>query len=236
MTLQELLEELRESILRDVSSAVSADEADLLWPDRTLVRYINEAHQRFCERSLILEDATTPEVCEIALQSGVQSYPLHPSIIQVTSATYKDLALKRSTVAMEHGLPDEVAHVVPHRLASYRGVTAFVPDYNVGTFRVMGTPTDDEDGGVVRLRVMRLPLEDLTLDNPEAEPEIPKQYHLDMIEWAAFRALRNHDADAENMAKASAHSTRFERAIEEARRTHRARTFTGIQFAPSWRW
>lgn len=60
MILQEMLGELRGPLLRDVSGALSTDEEDLLWSDEVLVRYINDGYQRFCERSMILEDATSP--------------------------------------------------------------------------------------------------------------------------------------------------------------------------------
>lgn len=236
MKVAEMLEELRESILRDTTDALSADEVDLLWTDRALLRYLNDGYFRFCERSRILEDATTPEVCEVALVADQKSYPLHKSILHVASATFEGKALKLASMAAAHNEPDEVSHVTPNMALSYRGVTAFLPDYNVGTFYVLGAPSADESGKVVNLRVNRLPLEPISESTINTVPEVPEQYHLDIIEWAAFRALRNHDADAEFMAKASAHSTRFERAVEEARETHRRRTFTGIQFAPSWRW
>lgn len=236
MIVSEMLEELRESILRDTTDALSADEADLLWSDRALLRYLNDGYFRFCERSRILEDATTPEVCEILLAAGQRSYPLHKSILHVASAVYGKKALKLAGVAAAHNHPDEVSGLTASLTADYPGVTAFSPDYNVGVFRVVGSPTEADDGKVVNLRVNRLPLEPINEENIELEPEVPSQYHLDIIEWAAFRALRNHDPDGEFMAKASAHSTRFERAVEEARETHRRRTFTGIQFAPSWSW
>lgn len=235
MTLEELLEELREVILRDVSNAESVDVEDLLWSDRALVRYINDGYQRFCERSLILEDATSAEATQITLQEGVLSYPLHSSVISVASAVFDGKALRKVSANEMQGHLPEVVGFSPAMVAKYNGVSAYVPDYNVGTFHVLGSPTADEAGKVVNLRVCRLPLAPLTLDDVTVVPEIPQQYHLDILEWAAFRALRNHDNDAENMAKASAHSTRFERAVEEAKRTHEARTFVGFSYAPSWR-
>jgi len=228
VTLQEMLGELRGPLLRDVSGALSTDEV--------LVRYINDGYQRFCERSMILEDATSPEATQIVLQEGVLSYPLHKSVISVASAVLDGKALRKASTNQSQGHLPEVIGFGPGIVSSYRGVSAYLPDYNVGTFHVVGTPTEADTGKIINLRVVRLPLVPLTLDDVAASPEIPMQYHLDILEWAAFRALRNHDNDAENMAKASAHSTRFERAVEEAKRTHENRTFVGFSFAPSWRW
>lgn len=236
MTLQEMLGELRGPLLRDVSGALSTDEEDLLWTDEVLTRYINDGDRRFCERSMILEDATSPEATQIVLQADVTSYPLHRSVISVASAVLDGKALRKVSTNVSQGHPPEVVGFSPSHAGGYHGVSAYVPDYNVGSFHVLGTPTEAEVGKVINLRVVRLPLVPLTLDDVNASPEIPEQYHLDILEWAAFRALRNHDNDAENMAKASAHSTRFERAVEEAKRTHENRTFVGFSFAPSWRW
>jgi hypothetical protein len=234
--LQEMLGELRGPLLRDVSGAQSADEEDLLWSDEVLVRYINDGYQRFCELSMILEDATSAEATQIVLQADVTSYPLHQSVISVASAVLDGKALRKVSTNQTHGNLPQVVGFSPSHVVSYRGVSAYIPDYNVGTFHVIGTPAEDEVGKVINLRVVRLPLVPLTLNDVNAVPEIHERYHLDILEWAAFRALRNHDNDAENMAKASAHSTRFERAVEEAKRTHEKRTFVGFSFIPSWRW
>tara|TARA_Y100001956_G_scaffold74658_1_gene81930 strand:- start:25 stop:726 length:702 start_codon:yes stop_codon:yes gene_type:complete len=232
----DLLEELRECVLRDVSDATSADEADYLWTDKQLLRYLNEGYFKYAERSGILEDAATPAVCQIQLEAGKTEYPLHESITRVTSATYNSMVLKLATIATEHNLPDESAHLTATQSIGYRGVTAFAPDYNVGVFHVIGTPTAEDDGKIVRLRVKRLPLVPITEDTLDDPLEMPEQYHLDIVEWAAFRALRNRDYDGENQAKASAHKTQFFASIEEAKQTHRERTFTGMQYGDSWRW
>lgn len=236
MKFSALIYELRRNILRDVSDAISADEADLLWSDPSLAVYVNEGYFRFCHLTEYLHDVTTPAVCQITLQEGVRDYQLHKSVIRVQSVETENLVLPVQAVDNYLGDRPDIVTYQPQRKYDVPGLFAVIPDYDVGALKTIGTPTAEYDGKILTLRVTRYPLEKLTLDNPSAEPELPEQFQLDMLEWAAFRALRNHDTDAENMNKASAHKTRFEQAVQEIKDELRARKFARIDFSPSWRW
>ena len=236
MNVNELLRELRRNILRDVSDAIGADEADFLWTDDGLLAYINDAYFRFCHLTEYLQDATTTAVTRIPLVQGQTDYPLHPSVIRVMSVEYGNLVLQVNTADHLLGDRQDSPGYTRVRREDYPGVFAVVPDYEVGMLKVVGKPTAEDAGKDLRLRVSRYPIERLSFDNGEAEPELPERFHLDLLEWAAFRALRNHDADAENMGKASAHSTRFERAVEEVKNEFKARKFARIGYTDSWGW
>lgn len=235
MNTSELLQELRENVLRDVSDAESVGEQDLLWSNSSLLRYLNEAYFRFCRLSKYLQDATTEEVTVVELESGKADYPLNPAILEVLSAEYGNLSLATTTTQVILGDRPDTASPQAY-VTAYRDhpVTAVVPDYQLGTLKVVGTPRDADDGGRINLRVCRLPLEPLKLDGEG--PELPFHMQLDMLEWAVYRCLRNHDYDGENMQKANSHKRRFEEAVEEAIEEYRARSFAGAAFSPSWRW
>ena len=232
----ELLGELRRNILRDVSGAVSADEEDFLWSDPSLMLYINEGYFRFCQLTQYLHDATTPAVCVYPVVLGQTDYPMHPSVLGVMSAAYDGRLLPVISHDYSTGDLSDFSGLASPREFSGAGVFAVVPDYETGSLRVIGTPTTEDEGKPITLRVTRYPLAKLSLDTPDIEPELPERFHLDILEWAAFRALRNHDHDGENMAKASAHSTRFERAVEEVKQEVKTRRFTRMGYTGSWRW
>lgn len=237
MNLNQLLAELRRNILRDVSDAVSVDEADLLWSDDALVAYINEGYFRFAQMTEYLQDATTEAVTRIPLVDGQRDYALHPSIIRVLSVELRNTVIPVvSTDTYFGNNADITSYEVMAPRNDRSGIVAAVPDYEVGTLKLVGVPDAKNVGEPLRLRVSRYPLAKATLDAPNEELEFPERFHLDIIEWAAFRALRNHDADAENMAKASAHKTRFMQAVEEVQTEYRARKFSRMTFSPSWRW
>jgi len=78
-------------------------------------------------------------------------------------------------------------------------------------------------GGTMFLRVSRLPLNTLTTMNLFAVPEVPAEYHLDLLEWAAFKALSNHELDSGNQSDnpqqilpSARHQANFENAVKEA--------------------
>ena len=83
MQLSDLLTELREGILHDMSDQV-AGASDYLWTDARLIRYIDEAHRRFARRSLCINDNTS-SITKITTVNAQASYPLDPSIIAVRS-------------------------------------------------------------------------------------------------------------------------------------------------------
>jgi len=87
MNLEALLGELRENVLRDDAELASGPN-DFLWSDETLVRYINEAQRKFARKTLLLRDASTPEVAQVTLRAGVSSYVLHDRVLAVVSAKY----------------------------------------------------------------------------------------------------------------------------------------------------
>lgn len=233
MILGELLQYLRGPILNDRTDRVSGS-SDYLWTDETLVINIDEAHRRFAVQSLILRDGTTDEVTKITLVEGQSVYPLHESVIAVLSAKNED----------QDADLNRVGHAV---LAAYRAPTenwvdpaavsglpagpvlAYSTDEglvatDVDTFeqinlRVHPTPSADAEGTVIRLRVVRRPIERLVVGNLGASPEIPADYHIPMLDWAAYLALRIVDDDAGSVKRAGDFMATFEKHVKEARTT-----------------
>ena len=238
MNLRGLLDELRTNILRDVSDAVGPVN-DKLWSDETLVRYIDEAYRRFARRTLLIRDSTTPEYTQITLATGVDTYTVHPDVLAVVTARLAGRAydLKKTTHDSLVGAVNNID------MALVSGVAApaqeprwFNMDEESHTLRVYPTVGEQYDGVVVHLRVARMPKDRLTPDNLDLVPEISEDYHLDILEWAAYRALRNHDVDVENIGKATSHKNRFAEAVEEAKEESRRKRFAPVEFVCNSRW
>lgn len=238
MTAQELLDELRGNLLRDKSDAVGG-AVDQLWSDDTLLRYLDDAYRRFARRTLCLSDNSTAAVTQIALSSGVAAYTTDVRVLMVLSAILdgRDYPLKPAThdgLAGSETASTGMGHrfnIMPPGEPRY-----FATDEADRTIRVYPAPSDEFDGTNLLLRVCRLPLLPIDANNLSAELEMVEDYHLDLAEWAAYRALRNHDADAENLAKAEQHKSRFEDAIAEAKSDARKRKFSPTQFNFNTRW
>lgn len=243
MNVEELLEELRENILRDVSDSVTNGAGDYLLSDKSLVRYINDAEVQFAKETLCLRDETTPEVCHVQLLAGVEAYSLDSRVISLFGARVRGCHLKRTTYAAMTSRRGDLSWGPPvdtHGWSrQYGGPSVFYSDREDGKVGVYPAPSAEyieKTGGLLVLRAARRPLEALVATDLKATPEVPTEYHLDMLEWAAWRALRNHDHDVENLAKASAHKRRFTEAVAELKREAKRLLAQDIQFDIRTNW
>ena len=77
-----------------------------LWSDEEIAAYLNEAVQEACERAYLIEDRSTPAVCAIAFQPGVDTYNLHASVFEIKRLTYRGRPLDETSVeALDAELP-----------------------------------------------------------------------------------------------------------------------------------
>lgn len=239
MNLEELLGELRTNILRD-DAELASGPSDTLWTDDSLVLYINDAQKRFARRTLSLRDSTTPEVVEVALVSGIATYALNASVLAVVSARFDtdthDLTrVGRAVLAIVR--PEDnvwfdsnnIAAMTPGRPRAFSTDEGLEADSKAVMLTVYPTPTDAEDGLLLNLRVARLPLVDFSIDKLNVESEIDEMYQLDMLEWAAFRALRNSDIDGHSSA-AKDHEKRFNDAAQEVLKDIRRKMRAPMRF------
>ena len=242
MKLGALLTLLRGSILNDRTDRV-AGSSDYLWEDETLVLFINEAQRRFATRSLILRDGTTDEATLVVLKAGVATYPLHPSVISVLSAKNPvqdaDLTRVGHTLFSAQRMGGE-RMIDPGVYRGYQpGPTlAYSTDEAVNdidgdsfeqiTLRVYPTPTAAQDGQTLRLRVVRTPIRELTHTALGETPEIPAAHHIEMLDWAAYLALRIVDDDAGAPRRAQEFAASFEAHVQEARKLAMRKMFAPV--------
>jgi hypothetical protein len=238
MNLQELLDELRGNMLRDVSDALDTS-SDKLWSDDTLVRYINDGYRRFCRRTLLIRDSSSPEFTQLTLAEGVDSYPLHKSVLAVITARIvgKDYDLHKTTHDSLAGAATNSDRALINGQYGQPGEPRwFSLDEEAKIFRVSPLVGPEYAGKLVTMRVARMPKANLTIDDLGAELEVDEDYHLDILEWAAYRALRNHDVDVENIGKANSHKNRFDAVVEEAIDDSRRSMFAPVEFVFNSRW
>ena len=253
MTLGELLAELRTNILHERSDLVAGDP-DQLWTDATLVNYIDAAQRRFARRALAIRDNRTPEVTEVTLQTGVTEYVLHQSVLVVVSAKLTDAAADlprtgHSTLDVYRAPDTQFFDVNQISLTQPGAPLAYTTDETLGeaddasfgsvVLRVYPAPSADYDGTVLRLRVIRMPIERLTPDNLQAVPELPEMHHLEMLDWAAYLALRVVDVDAGWADRAQEFRASFEEHAKDAKLTTRQKVHAPVkwQFGQNgWSW
>jgi hypothetical protein len=232
VNVQELLDYLRTNILNDRSNRTEESDDDYLWTDETLVTNINEAHRRFARRSFIIRDSTTTEVVDVTLEEGVNEYTLHPAILHVITAKVEDATMDLLRLGhVSLGLfvnPNIIAYSPAYESLSPGAPIAYTTDETLGedddgtisavTMRVFPTPRAEDEGTIIKLRVVRMPLDDLTTTNLSAIPEVPRDHHLEMLDWAAHLSLRIADQDAGNQKLADKYAGSFEAHVQEAKK------------------
>ncbi len=87
----------------------------------------------------------------------------------------------------------------------------------VPTLRVYPAPSAAVAGDIVYLRVVRKPLLPFVATRLNVYPEIPEDHHLEMLDWAAYLALRIVDQDAGDAKRALEFRTSFEAHVKAAR-------------------
>lgn len=240
MTLGELLTLLRESILNDRTDRVSGS-SDYLWTDQTLVTFINEAQRRFAVKSFVLRDGSTDEATKVVLVAGQSIYPLHEAVMSVISAKMaskpSDLTRVGHTLFSAYRTPTDTwqdpatyAQIGPGPTLAF-STDEMINDVNGDSFsqislRIHPTPSAEQDGEVMRLRVIRKPLAKLVPTAPSATPEIPEDHHIEMLDWAAYLALRIVDDDAGAPKRADEFRQSFEGHVTAAKKLVMAKLFT----------
>ena len=243
MTLFDQLEELRTNILRDTSDLISGNP-DKLWSDESLLRYIKDAERRFARHTMLIRDSSTTAITQVTLATGIKTYTLHASVIGVLSCRYDTDAydLKRTGHALVNDLvPAEFLSFDPSiygvvqsgaPMVFYTDETTVNAGVNAVTLTVYPEPSATQNGKKLYLRVIRLPITTYASNDLARESEIPEDYQLDVLEWAAYRAMRGIDGDAGSPIAADAHKQAFEAAVAQAIRETKRKIFvsTGLRF------
>ena len=236
MNLEELLLHTGKDYLDDRVDLLDGDP-DSLYSDALLVRYFNEAQRILCRRAWVLVDYGVPPAGVIVLAAGKVLYPLHPSVLFVFDATPStqtsplgradDLDLRNPYPANADAFDiGEAASLAGTTITTPGAPLAIATDAATRMIRVSPAPAAAQANLRIDLKVARLPATDLTLEDIEADPEIPVEYHLWLCDYAAGRCLTQPNVDGAQKAEGRAMLDEFAAHVREARQ-ERQRAFSG---------
>lgn len=178
-----------------------------LWQDADLVSCLNSAISDMCIAYPILIDSSTPEICEIQLLAGQNLYPIDSRIIRIRSAKLGSNILNiRAFDSMEAANPNWEQVGTPSIL---------VEDYTQGHVLLVPTPNEN---ALLKLRVSRLPLVEVTQSNIYTELEIPSRYQYYLVDGTTYYAFARADIEIPNMPRAQQAYSLWQRRLEELRR------------------
>lgn len=172
-----------------------------LWSDEEIILYLNEAEQESAERALLIQDETTPAVCQIPLLTTTGVYPLHESVLAIMRAKpeLSDKLVITSRETMDRGWPGwETA----------TGTPQYLFENGDGNITIVPIPVVAD---TLKLAVKRLPLTKMAADIDT--PEIPARYHYRMLDWALRCAYLKQDAEVFDKQAAASYEVAFERSF-----------------------
>lgn len=160
-----------------------------LWPSSILAGFLAEAEAEACLRARLLYDSSSTFLTA-EYEIGDSAVLLDPRILWVDMATlhWPDYTHGVRLWPTTRALLDEA---YPNGWIERTGIPRrFFVDS--GWITLYPAPSE---AVAVSLVAWRLPLVPLSLDDTEAEPEIPSYYHRHLVDWAVYRAGSYQDQD-----------------------------------------
>jgi len=198
VTRTEAVEELRR-VLADVIGPRYA------WDTDRLMRLLSIGQDQFCKDTGFFTDFST---YTLATEANVASYAIDPRIIQVLEAWYGDIKLQQFYQGQRVSLPPSPGQPIQWQTDQQTGKLTFWPALN-GVYQVS-------------LRVWRrslLPLNHKRGTVYDTEFELPDDsHHLACVEYAAYKALGDHDRELQDPVKALEHLNNYKVLAREGKR------------------
>jgi len=172
-----------------------------LWDDAFMFRAFTEAERQVCNRQNILFDDSTDEYTKLVLVDGQSTYALSPKVTKLEAVIFDN-------TLVAHKSKHEIERLNP-KWRSLSGMTGKAIEYVIrgSTIRFIPSPNIDDAGLAVNLEVYRLP--DVALDGLASEPEIPEEFHRDLIYWVLHEAYKKQDSDMFNQERSDYFLGRF---------------------------
>lgn len=204
MTLQEMLDHTAQFYLDDRTALVSGAD-DSLFSDASLVRFLNQGADRFARKTWRLQSrySVSKAWTFVTLLTGVKDYTLNPRILRVLSAKLADTDLDLLQVGY-----DDIRPTASHlNDPDYFDVNSpytdtpgrpqwFGTDVDLRTIRFRTTPSSVENNLVVQMRVVYMPIVQLSEDTLDGVCEIEPEYHELICMYAGGKALTAPNTDA----------------------------------------
>ena len=236
MKLSELIAHVAGAVLDDRTAMLNGSP-DSLWSNAVLARYFRRAEDIFATRTRCIIDDTTAACCSITLVAEQARYALHTSVLRVLSVTPNDTEVDLARFAYDSLRPrfDSTPGYFDVNLTYTEAPGRplwFGTDKATKVLQIRPAPRAEDVTaiGTLNLRVVRRPITPLTVDDLDAEPEIPEEYHLDLCDYVAYRALSQPTVDSDGKREAKDFLGTFERSI----RTAKADRITSEAAPPQW--
>jgi hypothetical protein len=238
MKTSELLEHITGPMLDDRAELL-AGASDQLFKDSTVIRYLNEAERKLCRDAWVLEDLSTPAVCEVPLKENDLDYLFHESILHIKAVRLSDSDVDLLRVGYDDNRLLPYVSVADPDFWDVNVIYSETPgrpqrysvDMGTRIIRVRNKPDAAAGALKLKLSVVRLPITLMSEENPDKEPEVPEEHHLELCKFAAGSCLANTaDIDADLRSLGRAWVNEFNKMCDDAKRDRQRRQQSAPQF------
>lgn len=226
MKTSELIQYVAKDMLDDRAEMLSG-ESDELFSDATIARHLAEGERILCRRAWVLEDSGASCATRIQLVEDKMDYALHPSLLFVKAARLSDSDIDLIRVGYNDNR--SLGRWISAAALDYWDVNAaysetsgrpgrFSTDMGARTIRLRQKP--DATAALLKLNIVavRMPINAISSTTPDAVPECPEEYHMDLGLYAAGRCLSLPTVDAELRSLGKSYLADFDKKVLEAKR------------------
>lgn len=196
-------------MLTELRGIIDDSLARSAWSDALLLGWMAEGQDKFCEDTGFIVDLRSHK---ITLTENISIYDVPERVIEVFdiyNGTQKLHRLPNNRVFVNTPMTDTPPVGPPQ---------CWRPDIETGSIIIYPAPNAVFDGVELGLHVQRYSFVPLDAAAPETYPEIPTRFHRACVEWAAFKALNNHDAEAQDPIKAAEHLGFYRTYVKDGKR------------------
>lgn len=183
MTLAELIRRVR----REANDLVEP----YFWSDEDVAAWLNDAVSEACIRARLIHESQDASVCQIAVTAGQAVYPLHPALYEITH-----LSLRAADGAHLGVLPIHSTEMLDAGRPGWRDETGRPLCAIQSDTGLRLVPTPDQDA-TLKLEGYRTPLVEMALADADTdEPEINREHHRHLTQWALHRGFAVPDMES----------------------------------------
>jgi hypothetical protein len=186
-------------LITAVRSILDDENTPYKWADSAVIRYLNEAEEQACRRAYLLIDGKTASVCAFTVSVSVASFMLHSKVLQI-----KRMEVGSTVIPLKQKTRDELDELVTGWVSLTGVPDTFIHEANN---EVILAPIAQSLTSA-NMIVARLPLNSFSTGSAEA-PEIPAEYHNDLVDWALKRAYERRDPDTQDLRLSQFYESRF---------------------------
>ncbi len=171
--------------------------------DDELRDFLNDAEREAAIRGRLIHESADTDVCEIAVVEGTAVYPLHVKLYEITHCAFRqDGFTSRCAVRLTS------TGWLDRNVCDWRDRNS-APEFGIQSDKDIRLAPTPSVAGTLLLEGYRLPMEDMEEDDDQ--PEIHEAHHIQLIQWALYRAFSIPDTEFFDASRADAAEQEFTR-------------------------